>query len=556
MKVSRRDLLIGSAGVTAGIIFTPVPWKLLGDVSIWTQNFSWIPQLPRGPVEVKQSACTLCANGCGVRVRMAAGCPVGVAGVSGHPVSKGTLCPLTFAAHQLNWHPRRLREVRHRGRPASWSDAQAAFAKACGEGQVAIFDAQPERAASSVFAAFIQKHNGCYRPVLGPESQALAPYASWSGVPVNALGYDLENTRTIVSFGAPLLDGWGTPGRFTRLWSDRAAGASDPQLRLIQMESSFSRTAALAWRRVAVREGSDAALAAGVARVLLEEGLVAAQAPMPVLPLAEAAAQTGLSVEEIRSLVRTMVEKRPVLAIAAEESPSVAALNVLLGAVGTPGGIVAKKNHVPARVPAEAPKTSPRAVLIDASVPWEFDPQTDAEIFRFAAWDGGGGKADWLLPAPGFLEYLTDVPAPPTSGVDTYAIAVNLAASPPEIKSAAQFLQKIDSSMPEVDQLIRAHCEEIFHSHQGAVYGEQPLPVSTIESAQKIEEQLRKGAVWVGNPSRPGNLRCVLKDWPAERTLPRPTNWAAAWPVPVLPPIATKLYQESNLREAPAGRQA
>src|SRR5208337_2573546 len=69
-------------------------------------------------------------------------------------------------------------------------------------------------------------------------SQALAPYADWSGVPVTALGYDLENARTIVSFGAPLLDGWGTPGRFTRLWSERAAGSTDPQLRLIQVEAS------------------------------------------------------------------------------------------------------------------------------------------------------------------------------------------------------------------------------------------------------------------------------------------------------------------------------
>ena len=77
MKVSRRDLLIGSAGVTAGLIFTPVPWKLLGDVSIWTQNWPWIPQPAHGPVETKQSVCTLvrcrlwdaCANGRGLAGR-------------------------------------------------------------------------------------------------------------------------------------------------------------------------------------------------------------------------------------------------------------------------------------------------------------------------------------------------------------------------------------------------------------------------------------------------------------------------------------------------------
>ena len=68
-----------------------------------------------------------------------------------------------------------------------------------------------------------------------------------------------------------------------------------------------------------------------------------------------------------------------------------------------------------------------RAVLVDSTVPWEFAAPTDAEVFRFAAWDGGGNTAGWLLPAPGFLEELTDVPTPPTFSRETYAVAQNLA---------------------------------------------------------------------------------------------------------------------------------
>jgi Ni/Fe-hydrogenase subunit HybB-like protein len=71
MKVTRRDLLVWSAGAAAGLMVTPVPWKLLDDTSIWSQNWPWIPQSARGPVEVKQTFCTLCPNGCGMRVRMA-----------------------------------------------------------------------------------------------------------------------------------------------------------------------------------------------------------------------------------------------------------------------------------------------------------------------------------------------------------------------------------------------------------------------------------------------------------------------------------------------------
>jgi anaerobic selenocysteine-containing dehydrogenase len=556
MKVSRRDLLIGSAGVTAGFLFTPVPWKLLGDVSIWTQNWPWIPRPVHGPVETKLSACTLCANGCGVRVRVAGNCPVGIAGGRCHPLTKGALCPLGFAAHQLNWHPRRLREVRHRGRAASWAEAQTAFEKACGEGPITIIDGRPGRATSSVLEAFAGKRNGNYQIERSAEGQALAPYATWSGVPVDALGYDLENTRTIVSFGAPLLDGWGTPGWFTHLWADRAAGNANPKLRLIQIEPSLSRTAARAWQWIPLREGSDEALAAGLARVLLEEHLVELSGPIPKMPLEEVAAQTGLTTEAIRALARTVVENRPVVVIAADGNPAIAALNVLLGSIAAPGGIVRKSASLRSKVSPPPVIGLPRVVLIDSTVPWEHVPRTDAEVFRFAAWDGGGNNADWLLPGPGFLEELTDVPTPTTSGVQTYAIAVNLAVPPAEVKSAAEFLLKIDSALPPVENVIRSRCEELFRARKGTVYGEHPVAVEQIDSAKNLEEQLRKGAIWMDDSPRPGRFKCELKTWPTERAIVHAENWAASWVPPVLPPLAAKLYQESNLREAPAGRKA
>lgn len=157
MKFSRRDLLVWGAGAAAGIMVTPVPWKVLDDVSIWSQNWSWIPQPTRGPVEVKQSLCTLCPKGCGLRVRMASGWPVGVAGWKTHPISRGALCPLAFGAHQLNWHPKRLRAVCCKGSQSSWQAAQAAFAKACKEGPVVLIDGYPGRAASSVLENFSQR---------------------------------------------------------------------------------------------------------------------------------------------------------------------------------------------------------------------------------------------------------------------------------------------------------------------------------------------------------------------------------------------------------------
>jgi len=466
MKFSRRDLLVWSAGAAAGLALSPVPWKLLDDTSIWSQNWPWIPQPACGPVDIKLSSCTLCPNGCGVRVRMANGNPVGIAGMTNHPLTQGALCPLAFGAHQLNWHPLRLRAVRHRGFDSSFEEAHVAFAKACAEGSIVVIDGYPGRAASSVLESFGAK-KGEYRVVCGSETRALASYEKWSGVQASALGYDIENARTILSFGAPLLDGWGIPGRFTRRWA-QSAGSADPDVRLFQVEPSLSRTAARAWQWVAIRPGSDAALAAGIARILIEEKLAAAHSPMPPMSLTDAAAQTGLDSNAIRELARAIVERAPAVAIASDYNPAVAALNTMLGAPGARGGIVQRSRARHSADSVQSGFASARAVLIDSSVPWDFVPETNAEVFRFAAWDGGGSKADWLLPAPGFLEETTDIPTAPISSVETYAIAPALAKAPHTTHSGWQFLAAVDPSLDTPEKVIHARCAELFHHRKGS----------------------------------------------------------------------------------------
>jgi anaerobic selenocysteine-containing dehydrogenase len=552
MKVSRRDLLAWGAGAAAGLVVTPVPWKLLDDTSIWTQNWKRIPQPSRGPVELKHSACTLCPNGCGLRVRTAGGWPVGVAGSASHPVTRGALCPLGFGAHQLNWHPERLRMVRHRGVAGSWNDARAAFAKACGEGPVVVIDGYPGRAASVVMETFANKR-GEYRVLQGAESRALATYEQWSGVPASDLGYDLESTRTILSFGVPLLDGWGVPGRFTHLWAEHAAGQLEPELRIIQIEDSLSRTATRAWRWIAVRRGSEGALASGIARVLLEDRLVSTRVSQPDATVSEVALRTGLDVSEIRELARTIVAQSPAVAIANGDVASIAALNVVLGAVGARGGIVRRSRAAKSFQNAETPISSARAVVLDASVPWNFVPKTDAQVFRFAAWNGGPSTADWLLPAPGFLEESTDVPTAPTLSVETYAIASAIAQSPHITHSCAEFLASVDPSLTSAEKVIHKRCAELYRSRVGVLHSGQEIPVAKLESVSRLEEQLWNGAVLVGEPAS-GEIRCALKQWPAD-DVDSPFDALASWSVPVMPALATKLYQESGLRES-QGRNA
>jgi hypothetical protein len=490
-------------------------------------------------VELKAAACGLCPHGCGIQVRMAAGFPVGISGVPGHPVTAGALCPLAFGAHQLNWHPRRVREVRHRGRAANWDEALSAFRKACAEGPVLVVDGRPGRAASAILRQFAKEH-GAYMAVPTAEVRALAPYARWSGAPASSLGYDLESARTVVSFGAPLLDGWGAPGRFTKLWSTRAAGSGDPDLRLIQIEPTLSRTASGSWRWIPNRPGSDAVLAGALARVLLDERRVAARGPIPNISVQNAAQESNVPAEVIVELARAIAAHTPAIALSSDEQPAVAALNLILG-----GRIVQRREDV---VPRSAAST-PRAVLIDATVPWDFESTPGAEVFRFTAWDGGGVTPDWLLPAPGFLEELTEHPASPVSAVASYSLSPELMAPPQGASSAAAFVGR------SVADAIRGRCEELIRAKTGRLHrrgGSEPVQIAAIESAAKLQDELLAGAVWMDDAAGSRPLRCELREWPVAAAIPRRAEWTAAWSAPVLPPLAGKLYQESNLREAPA----
>ena len=111
---------------------------------------------------------------------------------------------------------------------------------------------------------------------------------------------------------------------------------TDPQLRLIQVEPALSRTAARAWQWIPIRAGQRSPLwRAGLARVLLEEKLVPAHGPDPAFDTRRSCARRRDSpTDAIRDLARTLVARRPALVIARDDNPAVAALNVVLGAVG------------------------------------------------------------------------------------------------------------------------------------------------------------------------------------------------------------------------------
>jgi hypothetical protein len=159
MKLTRRDLLMLLGGGAVGTMLSPIPWKLLLDSSVWTQNWPWIPRPANGPVTVRYTACALCPAGCGVRARCVGGRPVSLAGLPSDPAGGGTLCAVGLAAHHLAWHPARVRRpLRRSGEGADFAPVdpdvaavEIGAAMRAHPGAVAILDGRPDRAISAAY---------------------------------------------------------------------------------------------------------------------------------------------------------------------------------------------------------------------------------------------------------------------------------------------------------------------------------------------------------------------------------------------------------------------
>ena len=83
--------------------------------------------------------------------------------------------------------------------------------------------------------------------------------------------FALEKSSFILSFGANLIEGWGAPGRMQAAFKRWRQG--NPSATIVQVESRCSLTASKADQWVAVVPGTEAALALGIAQIMVKENL-------------------------------------------------------------------------------------------------------------------------------------------------------------------------------------------------------------------------------------------------------------------------------------------
>ncbi|MFN7998732.1 MAG: molybdopterin dinucleotide binding domain-containing protein [Bryobacteraceae bacterium] len=521
MKFARRDLLRFAGGSAAALPLTPLPWKLLRDSAVVSQNWPGVPEPSHGEIRTRYTTCTLCPEGCGVRARCVGEQPVGLAGVPGHPSGRGALCPVGLTGHHLPFHPQRAREFLDHGKPTSRDEAVAAVSSAlknCERGQcVAILDSRPGRTASSVYQKFIDRM---------PEGLLCAPPGTR---PYGQFGIDLENTRTILSFGVPVLDGWLSPGRVL---------PNRGRFQLIQVEPVHSHTAALADLWVPVRPGGETAFAESLLRALHGE---------------------SPSDEHIAQVLRILANAKPAIAIG--RGP-MRRLNSALGSIGRSGGFMARRETAPAaRDFSTVPDHSIRVLLIDEGysnpLAWDFirtKLADKATVVAMTPWlDGYGRLADYVVPSPVYLESLDEAPAPTAAIIASFSLSPALIQTPAQVVTAPDFVLQLAGDATTYLDALKARVAAIHSGGRGTLltYANQAtFRMADVSSAEDLWKALLDGSVWLDD--RLPQTKATQAEL-SETPLPPSSDAALTVVAAVTPPLhgsplMTKLYQESQLR--------
>jgi menaquinone reductase, molybdopterin-binding-like subunit len=376
MKLSRRCFLSFVVGGAAGTALSPLPWKLMDDASIWSQNWPWTPVPLDGESTYVRSTCTLCPGGCGISVRKIDKRAVKIEGTKGHPINDGGVCILGLSGLQLLYGPTRiqapLKRVGKRGdgkwATISWDQAVAEVAAKLGElrsqgkpESLACIVPRETGTVPQLFSRFMRAFGSpnYFRIPSIEDAYESAIYLN-QGI-VGSAGLDVEHADFILSFGSAILDGYGSPVRMFKANSR----LKETHGTVVQVEPRLSNTAAKADLWLAVKPGGEADLALAMAHVIISreaynkdfvangvEGFDAfARMVQDKYTPETATAKTGIDYSVIAETAMKFAEARKPLALygkgkgqtpgSLKEVLAVQALNALVGNINAPGGVQA-----------------------------------------------------------------------------------------------------------------------------------------------------------------------------------------------------------------------
>ena len=210
--MNRRGFLKFAAGGTMGLVASPIIWNTLYDAVYWSQNWGWIPRVPRGDSTYMRTISKLCPSGTGIRVRLVDGQPVRALSDPDNPLSRGALTALAAAETQLMVSPARLKEPLRRTPDGalvaiSWEEAEKLLREKLAEagGSTACISGDPTSTVNELLSSLVESRGSAdFYFMPDDEQAALAAWSAMGGM--GRLGYDVDNSDFILAIGANMLE--------------------------------------------------------------------------------------------------------------------------------------------------------------------------------------------------------------------------------------------------------------------------------------------------------------------------------------------------------------
>jgi anaerobic selenocysteine-containing dehydrogenase len=297
------------------------------------------------------TTCAQCSAGCNIKGRVREGRVLKAEGNENSPVNYGKMCGLGQAGVQNHYNPDRVTKPLLAGKEVTWEEALAAINTKLGgvKGEQVAFltgdiSGHPRVLLDNYMEALGSKNHFPYEAA----SPAVMRAVNKKAYGVEMPRYRIDKAKVIVSFGADFLGAWITPVHFAQMYA-RFRKGSRPEGRgtLVQFEPKMTLTGANADRWVAVRPGTEGAIALGLINALGQYGV---RIPSDIAAAVKeytperVSQMSSVSFEQINKVAKLLAERSPSLILfgdaaegyahGSENALAIAMLNQVLGNVG------------------------------------------------------------------------------------------------------------------------------------------------------------------------------------------------------------------------------
>ncbi len=347
--IDRRDFLKFVAGGAVGTLATPVIWQGLDDISIWSQNWPWIPHLEYGENVYVKTVSKICPSAVGMKVRLVGGRPVTVMGDPDHPLSLGGISSLAATEVQMRYSPARIKAPLKKGLDGSfveisWGEAEIllkeVFLSLKKKNSFVCVSGDENGTMNELFSGFTRKLGSDKFFIMPSEIQPTA--VAWDLMGGKGrVGYDFEKSDFVLAVGASVLESWGTVVSNRRAWGNARSLDCVKTMQFAYAGAVENNTASGADFWLPIKPGSELFFLLGIVRQLLLSGLKLPTVDFPQLyNLAmewtpkKVSLLTGLRSFELDNIVKQLKKaKAPLVIVGSSLDQGGGAATVMVGII-------------------------------------------------------------------------------------------------------------------------------------------------------------------------------------------------------------------------------